>query len=289
MPFQAIVYYVLIASPSDVSAERQAIPEVIHSWNAVNSAHMGIVLLPVKWETHSAPQMGDRPQAIINKQIVKNCDILLGTFWTRIGTHTGVAESGTVEEIQEFMEAGKPVMLYFSSVPVVLESVDLNQYQRLSDFKKQCLEKGLVENYSSIAELREKLEDHLTRLVRSLHPEGVSIPQPQNTLATVAEQFGSILRRYKAEWAAERDSQPYSTNEGKHILARLGSELLEFRAMLDGKIGSPEINQLDTIIRDTKIIQKHQVFLDGGKSYREFWEIGNSLFEQLEDFLGLIS
>lgn len=128
MSFEATVYRILIASPSDVVAERKAIPDVIFSWNAVNSAEYGVVLLPVMWETHSSPELGDRPQAIINKQIVKECDILVGTFWTRIGTHTGVAESGTVEEIEEFKASGRPIMLYFSSAPVVLDSVDPEQY-----------------------------------------------------------------------------------------------------------------------------------------------------------------
>src|SRR3990172_1493833 len=119
MSIQATVYRVLIASPSDVLSERKAISEVLYAWNALNSVAMNIVLLPVMWETHSAPEMGGRPQEIINKQLVRDCDFLIGTFWTRIGTHTGVAESGTVEEIREFLKAGKPVMLYFSTAPVV--------------------------------------------------------------------------------------------------------------------------------------------------------------------------
>jgi hypothetical protein len=35
-------------------------------------------------------------------------------FWTKLGTATGVAASGTVEEIDRFVAAGKPAMLYFS-------------------------------------------------------------------------------------------------------------------------------------------------------------------------------
>jgi len=60
--------------------------------------------------------MGDRPQAILNKQLGEISNILIGIFWTRLGTHTGQAESGTVEEIEEFMKAGKPVLLYFSNL-----------------------------------------------------------------------------------------------------------------------------------------------------------------------------
>ncbi len=57
---------------------------------------------------------GDRPQGIINNQVVRNCDMLIGAFWTRLGSPTGVEESGTVEEIKWFLKQQKPVMLYYS-------------------------------------------------------------------------------------------------------------------------------------------------------------------------------
>jgi len=66
--YQAMVYRVLIASPSDVPEERRSIPEVIHGWNDLHSVDKAVDLLPVKWETHATPEMGDRPQAIINNQ-----------------------------------------------------------------------------------------------------------------------------------------------------------------------------------------------------------------------------
>lgn len=98
MPYQATVYRVLIASPADVAEERKAIPEVVYRWNATHSADSLRVMLPVLWETHGVPSLGDRAQEIVNKQIVRDADILVGVFWTRLGTHTGVDESGTVEE-----------------------------------------------------------------------------------------------------------------------------------------------------------------------------------------------
>jgi hypothetical protein len=115
--------------------------------------------------------MGDRPQAILNKQIVNSCDILIGAFWTRIVIHTGIAESGTVEGIEEFRNSGKPILLYFSSVPVMPGSVDPEQYKRLLEFKRGFRRHGLTEDYSSIGELREKLLRHLTRVVKDVHGE----------------------------------------------------------------------------------------------------------------------
>ena len=92
MSFTATTYRVLIASPSNLTEEREAATMAINDWNAQHAAAEGIVLLPVKWETHARPESGVRPQGAINAQIVQTCDMLIGMFWTKIGTSTGVAE-----------------------------------------------------------------------------------------------------------------------------------------------------------------------------------------------------
>jgi hypothetical protein len=134
MSFKSETYRVLIASPSDLTEERQAATEAINAWNAQHAAAEGIVLLPVKWETHAVPQSGVRPQDALNDQLVHECDILVGMFWTKIGTSTGVADSGTVEEIDQCVAAGKPALLYFSSRPVDPSKIDLKQHRKLKNF-----------------------------------------------------------------------------------------------------------------------------------------------------------
>jgi hypothetical protein len=114
MPYQATAVNVMIASPGDVGAERQAIQCIIHNWNSMNSEERRTVLMPIMWETHSTPVMGDRAQAIVNRQVLAKCDLLVAVFWTRLGSPTGSSPSGTVEEIQEHLRSGKPAMIYFS-------------------------------------------------------------------------------------------------------------------------------------------------------------------------------
>ncbi len=291
MPRQATTYRILIASPSDIVDERKAIPEVIHSWNAANSLKSGVMLEPVLWETHTAPEMGDRPQAIINKQLVEICDILVGTFWTRLGTYTGRAESGTVEEIEEFRKAGKPVLLYFSSVPVVLDSVDIVQYERLLEFKKQCQKEGLVSKYESIGDLREQLQRHITSTINSIHKvsaEGSKEAEAdekeiqRSALEMFKLQFESFLRRVEAEWNAERDSEPINIDEGKYILEQACSEVLDF---IKTQIVSNE-SKLTEILNEAtkrlKAIQQHRLTMDGGRSFKAFWEEGNQIIDLLK-------
>lgn len=151
----------MIASPGDVASERAIIRDVIYEWNAVHSQSRNIVLLPIGWETHSSLEMGDSPQEIINNQILDKCDLLVGVFWTRIGTPTTKYASGTVEEIEKHIQSKKPTMLYFSSQPVALDTVDPEQSSQLKIFKDSCQNRGLYQGYDSLTSFKEKLYRHL--------------------------------------------------------------------------------------------------------------------------------
>lgn len=145
MSFDARVLRVLIASPSDCREERELVPRIMQMWNGLHGFDSKTVLLPVRWEDDAYASIGgDRPQEVINKQIVRDADILVGFFWTRLGTATGKAESGSVEEINEFLAAGKPVLLYFSEQPVQLKSIDKEQYDSLVNFRASLQPKGLT-------------------------------------------------------------------------------------------------------------------------------------------------
>ena len=132
MPFTTDTYRVLIASPSDLAEERQVATDAINEWNSQHAVAEATVLLPVKWETHATPRAGVRPQEAINEELVQTSDILIGMFWTKFGTNTGVAESGTVEEIDQFVNAGKPALLYFSRRPVDPNAINLKQQGKTS-------------------------------------------------------------------------------------------------------------------------------------------------------------
>jgi hypothetical protein len=105
--------------------------------------------------------MGNHPQDIIYKRVLDGCDLLVGIFWTRIGTPTRKHASGTVEEIEEHIRAGKPVMLYFSKKPVVLDSVDRDQYDKVVAFKNSCKDRGIYQEYSELDDFQSKFYKHL--------------------------------------------------------------------------------------------------------------------------------
>lgn len=163
MPRQATVYQVFIASPSDVIDERNAIKDVILEWNASHSIRTGILLEPVLWESHSRPQMGERTQEIINRQLVKDGDFLIAVFWSKIGTKTGKSLSGTVEEIEQFMSTNRSALIYFSNCPIHPDKIDSKQIALLDKFKKNCRSCGLYSTYNNLDEFKSKLAHHLSR------------------------------------------------------------------------------------------------------------------------------
>jgi hypothetical protein len=200
MSFRSETYRVLIASPSDLHEERQVAADAIANWNAEHAATEGVVFLPVTWETHAMPQTAVRPQEAINQQLVRECDVLMGMFWTKLGTHTGVAESGTVEEIDEFVAAGKPTLLYFSRRLVDPSGIDIDQLRKLREFKEETYKTALTGTFASLDELRQILLRDLTRLVRTLKPKTTSTATPEaattRTLSAAKQaEFSRLLKR----------------------------------------------------------------------------------------------
>ena len=161
MSYNAKVFNVMIASPSDVASERSIVREAIYEWNAVHSEKENIVLLPVGWESHSSPEMGARPQEIINEQTVDKCDLLVGIFGTRIGTDTGKYPSGTIEEIEDHIKSGKPAMVYFSNQLGDSGNFEAEQYTELMKWKEYYRSRGLCESYDSDADFKDKFSRQL--------------------------------------------------------------------------------------------------------------------------------
>ncbi|HEY6873252.1 MAG TPA: OST-HTH/LOTUS domain-containing protein [Geobacteraceae bacterium] len=210
MSFDATVYRILIASPGDVGEERNVIPEIINEWNAVSAVTSKKVLMPIKWETHSSPLLGDRPQGVINNQVVKDCDLLVGLFWTRIGTHTGVAVSGTAEEIEQFVASGKPVMLYFSQTPVDPDKIEIEQFSTLRNFKEKMRLKGLTESYSGIHDFRHKFSRQLGININNLF---------ESDLKDIAAK-GKPTAKKKVELVDPVSLPSITEEEAKHYLIK---------------------------------------------------------------------
>lgn len=80
-----------------------------------------------------------------------------------------------------------------------------------------------------------------------------------------------------------KESESVSLDDAKWIVSSLIDDVVSLRVSF-GKL--PKGEELDKIINHLKKLNQHQVYLDGGKSYQEFWDIGESIIEDLESTIG---
>lgn len=169
MSFHAKVLRVLIASPSDVKKQRNEVEEAIFLWNKQYAEDLNIVLLPSRWESDVPPSYnGSDPQQVINKVLVERCDILIGIFWTKIGSPTSSYSSGTLEEINIFIEQKKEIMLYFVSENIPHDT-NLEEFEQLKVYKNKYRSEGIYSTYDSQA-----IINHLyQKVIRFKKNEGI--------------------------------------------------------------------------------------------------------------------
>ncbi len=125
------VFSVLLASPSDVEGERTALATNVSEFNLTWSAFLGVHVRLVACETHSRPDLGEYPQEVLNRQLGSNHDAVFGVFWSRLGTPTPRAGSGSEEEIVAALDRRMerrsrwPVVgVYYKSAPIPQDLLD---------------------------------------------------------------------------------------------------------------------------------------------------------------------
>ncbi|WP_228730817.1 DUF4062 domain-containing protein [Acinetobacter sp. F9] len=209
MAYQATVLNVMIASPSDVAEERQLVRDAIYEWNAIHSKQFDVMLNPIGWETHVAPEMGNRPQEIINKRILNDADILIGIFWTRLGTDTGEYASGTVEEISRHIDSQKLTSIYICDKPISPSQIT-EQYQKLQIQIREWMPSGVLEFYNDLSIFKQKIRDHLSIQIQNneyiqsiltdvLPSSDQNVANPETTIEPTEEMVQILLGAGEAE------------------------------------------------------------------------------------------
>jgi hypothetical protein len=299
--YNANVIEVLVASPGDTHDQRETIRQAVIRWNSIESRHFGVVLLPVMWETHTYPNLGQPAQASINKQIVDDADLLIATFWTTLGTPTVNSRSGTVDEIERFIDDKKHVCLYFCDMPVVLLDQDTSDIDSLKAFRDEMKPKGLFSSYRSLDELSSKVRDDLTKLIHDLRESGDITDVEENALR-VSTQAGvasrdvddalselqNSLRGYLAKWETTFGSlgDDYSADKRLSLASEIEGVLLEvIRVASTDAPGVPFVAELSQIATDAAAVARIRVYLDGGRSFGELTDGCQALLESIRNVL----
>ena len=187
---------ILIASPSDVAAERDIAKQVIHDMKIICKDDLHLELDPRRWETDVPALMGKPAQDIVNEWLVDESSCAVCIFWKRIGSPTDNAVSGTVEELERMLKAGKPVLLYFSDAEFSMSATDRKQLNSLEDWKEKIWEEnlGLPKSYTNIHEFENLLRSDLEKLLKNEFCDGSKRVVVEPTLPV----FSELDRRYRA-------------------------------------------------------------------------------------------
>jgi hypothetical protein len=187
MPKSRTILSILAASPDDVMPEREILEEVVRELNVTWSTTLGVGLDLISWTTHSYPGFGADAQDVINQQIGSGYDIFIGIMWTKFGTPTTRAGSGTAEEFTRAFDRYRAdpgslkIMFYFKDEPVSPSLLNLEQYQKVRLFRDRLgREGGLYWTFRSDFESFIRL--HLAREIQ----EWLKRPEVRNANVTAS-------------------------------------------------------------------------------------------------------
>ncbi len=121
---------------------------------------------------------------------------------------------------------------------------------------------------------------------QSASEESQVVPTPgdlrERKITEIKEQSKNLITEKKINWDIERRSEPLSIKDAVDILVMLDTDLRQCRLSIDGIADDSSTSRLDSLVRDIRVLSRHQVYADGGKSFKEFWMKGEKLFEEAE-------
>lgn len=254
-------YSVLISCPTDIKEEIDIINEVVNEWNGINSKKLNCIVTVSHWSVDSYPEIGERAQQLVNNQIVTNADLIVGIFWSRFGTSTGLASSGTEEEIKLGIKLEKDIMLYFSEIPIPNHFVKEDELSMINHFKNEYKSMGVYWTYNSFESFRCIFTKHF-----SLVMEQIICRVPSSVLFEIIDNLKNIVNIYNVgiEFIANEINSIELKNNlsiynglkhstGKEYLARFGYDNFEV------EVNSEPTTQFDWV----KFIYRHIEFVAG--------------------------
>jgi hypothetical protein len=209
----ARIVRIFASSPSDVANEREQLANVVAELNTtlrVLVPENPIVLELIRWETHVHPDAGDDAQEVVARQI-GDYEVFLGIMWSRFGTPTTRAGSGTEEEFrtayQGWLDRRVPshVLFYFctDSIPADVVWKEAAQLAQVGHFREELSHRGLVWHYASRSVFADTVRPHLVsvmaELVRAEDDPRIGAPGALQ----VSESDRAAVRAQIAELAAE--------------------------------------------------------------------------------------
>jgi hypothetical protein len=244
MPRQVLEFRVIVASPSELYDTRKAVFEVIQELNRTFEAQ-GVSIRGLGWEEYATPGIGSEAQEVIGAQLLRDYDILIALFATRLGTPTERHLSGTVEEIEHAIaNTGSSmgryrVQIYFKDRIESASSISIDELAKLADFRKQLEPRGvLYKLFKDDDHLRPEIRVNLQRPIleylknRSIDSSSLQLPlksadppsksEEPNEARVEHDEFGILDQAEVAEKSIELSV--VSINRINELILEIGAE-----------------------------------------------------------------
>jgi|SRR5215211_2749547 len=208
---------VFVASPSDVSEERDRLPAVVEELNlTLERVERNVMIKLRRWETDAWPGFGVDAQDVINEQL-EPYDIFLGILGRKIGQPTARAESGTVEEFNRAFEAWEverrpSIMFYFKDAHVPLTLQAWEELGPVLRFRESLKSKGLLGEYVDVDDFERKVRQHLFA------------------------EISRLIRREEGRQARQDSPPEEEGTAGDDETGRVSADLLDLRLRLEAKM-----------------------------------------------------
>jgi hypothetical protein len=207
---------VVVASPSDVQPERDAVAQVVDEFNRGIARDRMLRLELYRWETDAYPGFHpEGPQGLIDSELqIPDCDLLVGIFWRRFGTPTKDSASGTEHEFRLAYEAWQQnrrpqIMMYFNQRPYAPKTkAEADQWGLVLEFKSNFPEEGLWWPYRGTRQFKDIFREHLTKFVLELVPSNPNFYIKQKTEAVTKDDV--IVEKVRP-YVRERANRHFQT------------------------------------------------------------------------------
>lgn len=247
MPKKVIQYDLLISCPGDIEEEINIIKDAVLQFNTQFSDALGISIRTKYWRKNSYAQSGGKPQALLNKQFVNDCDAAVAVLWTRFGTPTEEYGSGTEEEVEIMLSSGKQVFMYFSDKPLSPSDMNEESYKKVQAFREKYKDRGIYFTYTSDEEFKTLFFAHLSQYFLS-----------KKRIEEVKNERHSELKVVGIDQNQHINDNAYVTNFVPNVKMTLSEYLGKIRALF-GDISS---RKLEKRVEPQDIVSKYAALIN---------------------------
>jgi hypothetical protein len=279
---------IFISCPSDVKNEVDSIRLIIEEINKTDGEFNNYNLALINWKQDTYTAIGEDAQAVINDQVEKEYDVLVGLLWLKVGTPTKRDKSGTIEEINRALaNLDKKLLIYFNtSPPENINDINTSELAEINNFKKELGGKGvLYKEFNSLPAFESLFRINITRLIHE------NLLSDKNTPVVSNDKYKHIenlIETIESRDSLIEDIDFYKLlEEGESFLNIVTSSLSSITNSLNDftmKIGkrTAEIDQINGL-SDTKLkFKKYKIVFN--LLSKEIDEFSNRINTELPSF-----